>query len=432
MSIDPRLFDDLAARGLVQDTTDRAGLQARLAEGPITVYCGFDPTAASLHVGNLIGLLTLRRFQNAGHRALSLAGGATGMIGDPSGKSAERSLLDDAALEANLAGIMPTLRQFLDFEGANPATLVDNRTWTSPVTMLEFLRDVGKHVTINQMVAKESVKARMAGEEGISYTEFSYMLLQANDFLWLYEHEGCEMQVGGSDQWGNIALGVDLIRRKTGGKAQALTWPLLLKPDGTKYGKTAGGETMWLNAAHLSPYRFYQGWMQVEDSEVRRLLLQLTFLEVADVDIAVAAHAGEPHKRSAQRLLAEELTALVHGPAAARSAREASEVVFGGPPDELDDATLETLAAEVPTSRHSRAVLDEPGNLVPVLVAAGVASSRSEAGRLIGQNGISVNGQRVEAGTDLHRAALLHDRWCLVRRGRKAMYLLRFDDGSES
>ncbi len=189
---------------------------------------------------------------------------------------------------------------------------------------------------------------------------------------------------------------------------------------------------MWLNAAHLSPYRFYQGWMQVEDSEVRRLLLQLTFLEVADVDSAVAAHAEEPHKRSAQRLLAEELTALVHGPAAARSAREASEVVFGGSPHELDDATFETLAAEVPTSRHPRAVLDEPGNLVPVLVAAGVASSRSEAGRLIGQNGISVNGERVEPGTDLDRAALLHDRWCLVRRGRKAVYLLRFDDGGEA
>ena len=223
MTTDPGLLDDLIARGLVHDTTDREALAARLAEGPITVYCGFDPTAPSLHVGNLIGLLMLRRFQEAGHCPLPLAGGATGMVGDPSGKSDERNLLDDDALADNLAGIVPMLRQFVDFEGApNAAKLLDNRAWTVSTSLLDFLRDIGKHVTVNQMMAKESVRARLAGEEGISYTEFSYMLLQAHDYLWLHENEGCEIQVGGSDQWGNIALGIDLIRRKTGNKVHGL------------------------------------------------------------------------------------------------------------------------------------------------------------------------------------------------------------------
>ena len=314
MSTDPRLLDDLEARGLIQDTTDRTALAERLAEGPVTVYYGVDPTAASLHVGNLIGLLTLRRFQLAGHRPLPLAGGATGMIGDPSGKSAERNLLDDDALAENLAGIVPLLRQFLDFEDVeNPAKLLDNRAWTVSVSLLDFLRDVGKYATVNQMVAKESVKNRMEGEDGISFTEFTYMLLQANDFLWLFENEGCEMQIGGSDQWGNISLGVDLVRRRTSEKAHALTWPLLLQKDGSKYGKTAGGETIWLSPELMSPYRFYQAWIQAEDDEVRKLLLWLTFLTVEQIDEAVAQHDEAPHKRLGQRLLASELTALVHG-----------------------------------------------------------------------------------------------------------------------
>ncbi|MDH3294830.1 MAG: tyrosine--tRNA ligase, partial [Acidimicrobiia bacterium] len=241
MSTDPNLLNDLETRGLVQDSTDRAALAERLNE-PVTLYYGVDPTAPSLHVGNLIGLLVLARFQRAGHRPIPLAGGATGMIGDPSGKSAERNLLDDDALAKNLAGIVPVLRQFVDFEAsANPAKLLDNRAWTISMSVLDFLRDVGKHITVNQMVAKESVRNRMEGEDGISYTEFTYMLLQAHDFLWLFENEGCEMQIGGSDQWGNISLGVDLIRRRTGEKAYALTWPLLVQKDGNKYGKTAGG-----------------------------------------------------------------------------------------------------------------------------------------------------------------------------------------------
>ena len=427
MSTDPRLLDDLVARGLVHDTTDRSALAERLAEGPVTIYYGVDPTATSLHVGNLIGLLTLRRFQQAGHRPLPLAGGATGMIGDPSGKSAERNLLDDDALQQNLAGIVPLLRQFLDFEDVpNPAKLLDNRAWTVGLSLLDFLRDVGKHVTVNHMVAKESVRNRMEGDDGISFTEFSYMLLQANDFLWLFENEGCEMQIGGSDQWGNIALGVDLIRRRTGQKAHALTWPLLLQKDGSKYGKTAGGETIWLTPDHMSPYRFYQAWIQVEDDELRKLLLWLTFLSIDEVEAAVAEHEQAPHRRAGQRLLASELTTLVHGDEAAASAVEASEALFGGDGSDLGLGAYEMLATEVPTTSLDRSRLDEDDNLIPLLVEAGVASSRSEAGRLLKQNGIAINDTKVGADASIDRQVLRHDRFCLVRKGKKSVHLLDF------
>lgn len=428
MSTDPRLLDDLDARGLIHDTTDRSALAERLAEGPVTVYYGVDPTAPSLHVGNLIGLLTLKRFQMAGHKPLPLAGGATGMIGDPSGKSAERNLLDDDALAQNLAGIVPLLRQFLEFEDVpNKAKLLDNRAWTVSVSLLDFLRDVGKYATINQMVAKESVKNRMEGEDGISFTEFSYMLLQANDFLWLYENEGCEMQIGGSDQWGNISLGVDLIRRRTSEKAHALTWPLLLQKDGSKYGKTAGGETIWLGPELMSPYRFYQAWIQAEDDELHKLLLWLTFMSVEQIDETVAAHKEAPHKRTGQRLLANELTGLIHGEDAAAAAVEASEAVFGGPVADLKSTTFEMLADEIPTTKLDRARLDDSENLVPLLVEAEVAASKSEAARLLKQNGIALNDAKVSGDAVIDRAALHHDRFCLVRKGKKSIYLLDFE-----
>jgi tyrosyl-tRNA synthetase len=318
------LLDDLAARGLVHDTTDPDGLRRRLSEGPVTLYCGFDPTADSLHIGHLMGLLALRRFQRAGHRPIVLAGGATGMIGDPGGRSEERNLLDDAAIAANLEGIVPQLRQFLDFDGGpTGARLVDNRSWTVAMSAVDFLRDVGKHVTVNQMLAKEAVRARIEGESGISYTEFSYMLLQANDFVHLHELEGCELQVGGSDQWGNISLGVDLVRRRTGHAVHGLTWPLLTRADGTKYGKTASGEQIWLGAHRMSPYRFFQAWMQVADAEVEDLLLKLTFLAPAEVAAVVAEHQRDPGARTAQRTLARELTTLVHGAGATAGAEQA-------------------------------------------------------------------------------------------------------------
>jgi tyrosyl-tRNA synthetase len=435
MAVDPGLLDDLTARGLVHDTTDRDRLAERLQAGPITLYAGFDPTADSLHVGNMVGLMLLRRFQEAGHRPIVLAGGATGMIGDPSGKSDERGLLDDDALAANLAGIVPQLRQFLDFDRpSNPAKLLDNRAWTVGVPYLVFLRDVGKYITVNQMIAKDSVRSRLEGAEGISYTEFSYMLLQAHDFAWLFENEGCELQTGGSDQWGNITAGTELIRKRNGESAFALTHPLLTKPDGTKYGKTAGGETMWLSPDKMSPYRFYQAWLQVEDVEIERLLLQLTLLPVAEIERVVAEHHQAPHQRAAQRTLASELTNLVHGPGALASAMAASEVVFGGAAaSDLDRATLHALAGEIPTTVLSRSLLGAAGdasNAAAVLAAGGVVSSNGEGTRLIAQNGVSVNDQKLTDGEVLTTERLLHDTFLFVRKGKRNVHLLRFDKNS--
>ena len=428
MQTDPGLLADLEGRGLVHDTTDRDALEERLKE-PITVYVGFDPTASSLHVGNMIGLMTLRRFQDAGHHVISLAGGATGMVGDPSGKSDERNLLDDDALASNLAGVVPQLKQFLDFDREdNPAKLLDNRAWTVGVSYLDFLRDVGKHVTVNQMVAKESVKARMEGEQGISYTEFSYMLLQAHDFAWLHENENCEMQMGGSDQWGNITLGADLIRRRRGGHGFALTWPLLTKPDGTKYGKTAGGDTMWLSADLMSPYRFYQAWIQTEDSEVAKLLSQLTLLSLDEIASVMAEHEAEPHRRTAQRRLATELTTLVHSAEAASGAEAASAVVFGGSVADIDEAGMRMLAGEVPTTTLPTSRLADADNLVPLLVEAKVVASKGEGNRLLKQNGVSINDDKATTSDAITTDRLLHHRFCLIRKGKKHVSLLIFTD----
>lgn len=436
MPLDPGLLDDLIARGLVHDTTDRAELAERLATEPITLYAGFDPTADSLHVGNMVGLMLLRRFQDAGHRPIVLAGGATGMIGDPSGKSDERSLLDDDALAGNLAGIVPQLRQFLDFErDGNPAKLLDNRAWTVGVPYLVFLRDVGKYITVNQMMAKDSIKSRLEGTEGISYTEFSYMLLQAHDFAWLHENEGVELQTGGSDQWGNITAGTDLLRKRNGAKAHALTHPLLTKPDGTKYGKTAGGETMWLSADKMSPYRFYQSWLQVEDSEIERLLLQLTLLPVAEISRIVEAHNEQPHLRDAQRTLAAELTTLVHSQEALDAAIAASAVVFGGGDvASLDERTLRMLESEVPSSVLPRSLLEEPGeqsNAPAILSGAEVVASNGEAVRLIKQNGVSVNDEKLTVGEVLTTQRLIHDRYLFVRKGKRNVHLIRFQENLE-
>lgn len=417
------ILSDLEARGLIHDTTDGQALAARLAEGPIVLYCGFDPTADSLHVGNLIGLLTLRRFQLAGHRPISLAGGATGMVGDPSGRSIERNLLDDEGLAQNLEGILPQLRQFLDFDGDSPAKLLDNRAWTVGLGVLDFLRDVGKHVTVNQMVAKESVRNRIAEGDGISYTEFSYMLLQGYDYLWLADNEECELQVGGSDQWGNIVLGVDLIRRRLGQSAHALTWPLLTKPDGSKYGKTAGGETIWLSPEKMSPYRFYQAWIGVDDSEVRKLLLQLTFLSLEEVEDVVTGHERDPHLRLGQRRLAAELTAIVHGETAATSAVEASDVLFEPGVDlgSVSVSALEFVSGEIPSTKRSKL---ESG-IVDLLVETQLSRSRKEAKRSVSEGGVYLNGDRVTDADYLPAARdLLHGKYLLLRRGKKLWHLV--------
>ncbi len=422
------LLDDLEARELVQDSTDRAQLAARLATGPIALYYGCDPTADSLHVGNLIGLLVLRRFQDAGHRPVALAGGATGMVGDPSGQSDERNLLDAETLDANVAAIKTQMARILDFETGG-AVLVDNRDWTADVTLLDFLRKIGKHVTVNQMLTRESVRARLAGEQGISYTEFSYMLLQAQDYLWLNEHLGVELQIGGSDQWGNIVSGIDLIRRVRGEAVHGLSWPLITAPDGSKIGKSTGAR-VWLDPARTSPYRFYQHWMQTDDRQVREYLAKFTLLDVSNVDELAAEHAKAPERRRGQTLLAREVTTLVHGAGAARAAEQASEILFGGSPVEADSDALAAVAAEVPTAPlGSDEDLAAGTDLVPLLVDAELASSRGDARRALEQGAVSVNGERAQPGRMIGKDDLLHGRYVVLRKGKKSYAVLVREDG---
>ena len=403
------LLADLDARGLVHASTDRDALRDRLLAGPITVYAGFDPTADSLHIGSLVGILALRRFADAGHDAIAVAGGATGMVGDPSGKSEERNLLDAETLARNLEGIAEQLRRI------SRVDLVDNASWTAPVSYLEFLRDVGKHMTVNQMVAKESVRARMESDDGISYTEFSYMLLQANDYRELHRSRGCELQIGGSDQWGNITAGIDMIRKTAGAHVHGLTWPLLLRSDGRKFGKSEAGN-VWLSSGRTSPYQFFQYWMQVPDADVERFLLQLTLLPVDECLAAAAAHAEAPEKREGQRRLARETTALVHGDAAARNAEAASAILFGGDPRESSAESLAFVADEVPTTVVERSRLADGIDLIDLLVECGIFKSKGEARRTI--NGVAVNSERVEEGRTVTAADLLHDRWTLLRKGK--------------
>jgi tyrosyl-tRNA synthetase len=417
---DHDVFADLQARGLVQECTDPAGLAARLAEGPVTVYYGCDPTADSLHVGNLLGLLVLRRFQEAGHRPIALAGGATGMVGDPSGRSEERNLLDPATLAANVAAIKA---QIVRVVGPD-VTLVDNRDWTGEVRLLDFLRDIGKHVTVNTMLGRESVKNRLASEHGISYTEFSYMLLQAHDFLRLEEVHHCQVQIGGSDQWGNMLGGVDLIRRVHGRPAWALGWPLLTAPDGTKLGKTTGAR-IWLDADRTSPYQFFQHWMQTDDRQIRRFLAQFTLLPVAEVDALAADHLADPGRREGQRRLAREATTLVHGAVEAAAAEEASAILFGAPVDGASGAALRAVAREVPVVRVSAPDLEPGLDLVDLLSRPGfLAASKGEARRALGQGGIYVNGERAVVGAVVNADQLLHGRYVVLRRGKRSFGLL--------
>lgn len=414
MSAAMDLLADLEARSLLHDSTDRDALRARLAEGPVGIYYGCDPTADSLHVGNLIGLVMLRRFRDAGHRAIALAGGATGMVGDPSGRSEERNLLDEATLDHNVASIKAQISRIVGIGDDGEAVLVDNRDWTGPVTLLEFLRDVGKHVTVNQMLARESVKKRLESEHGISFTEFSYMLLQANDYLWLHDHLGCQIQIGGSDQWGNIIAGVDLIRRKRSVAVHAFSWPLLTAADGSKLGKTTGAR-IWLDPARTSPYQFRQYWMQTDDALVERSLLQFTLLPVEEIHELVAAHRQDPGRRSAQRRLADEVTRLVHGPEAARAATAAADVLFGGDPTDADLATLEVIRAEVPAATLT---LSEVPDGIALVLAAGLAGSKSEARRIFESRGYTVNGQHFDANAQVSELPVLHGRFLLLRRGR--------------
>ncbi|MEY2401098.1 MAG: tyrosyl-tRNA synthetase [Ilumatobacteraceae bacterium] len=411
------LLADLDARGLIHDTTDRDALSARLAKGNIGLYIGFDPTADSLHAGHLVGQLFMRRFQLAGHRPFPLAGGATGMVGDPGGRSEERNLLDDDTLRHNVECIKQQLTKLLDFEpGRFQATLVNNADWTHPIKMLEFLRDVGKHFTVNQMMAKDSVRARLDSEQGISYTEFSYMLLQANDFRHLYEHNDVELQAGASDQWGNIVAGVELIRRKLSSQAHAMTHPLMTRSDGSKFGKSVGG-AVWLDPVRTSPYQFRQFWVQCDDSMVGTYLKMLSMRPLAEIDDLLEQQAAAPDRRPAQRALADEMTALVHGQEAAAAAREAADVLFGGDPTGASQAALETVAGEVP-------LVELHGSLDGVrvhemLVQAGVAKSNGEVSRLLGQGAVRAGNRVLDADGLLASSDLLRGQFLLLRKGKR-------------
>jgi tyrosyl-tRNA synthetase len=424
------ILQDLQWRGLVADMANREELERLLAPGasPVTLYVGFDPTADSLHLGHLIGLLILRRFQAAGHRPIAVAGGATGMIGDPSGKSAERNLLSPEILEANIVGIKGQLRRLLDFESkTNPAQLLNNADWVRPISVLDFLRDVGKHFSVNAMMAKDSVKSRMEGTSGISFTEFSYALLQAYDFLHLYEKNGCLLQAGGADQWGNITAGIDLIRRKHGTVSCGLTTPLLTKTDGTKFGKTEGG-AVWLSPEKTSVYRFYQFLIQVEDAQVIQLLKYFTFLTQEEIGALEAQHLTTPERREAHKKLALELTRLVHGERATADAIRASEILFGGSMEGITQAQFDEVIAEVPSVTLSRDLTGQPGGaLVDVLIAAGLSPSKGQARKDIEAGGVYVNNVRAaDAKLVIETEHLLFGQFVLLRKGKRNYALVKF------
>ncbi|MEQ8719326.1 MAG: tyrosine--tRNA ligase [Acidimicrobiales bacterium] len=414
------VLGDLTSRGLVHDSTDPTELRNHL-DGGVGVYHGIDPTASSLHVGNLIGVLAMRRFQMAGHTPFLLVGGATGMVGDPSGRSDERNLLDVETLEANVAGIRSQLERLVDFDDG--ARLVNNLDWTSPVSLIEFLRDVGKHVTVNQMVAKESVRARMAAETGISFTEFTYMLLQAFDFWWLHENEGVTMQVGGSDQWGNITAGIDLVRRRSGASAHGLTWPLITRADGAKFGKTAEG-TVWLDPERTLPYEFHQYFLRVDDADVARMLLQLTFLSPEEIEAVMVEHTRDPAARVAQGRLADAVTTVVHGAGATRAAALAGQALFGS--GELSAEMLGALHGVVPETTLSAEVLDGDEAVVDLLTLTGLSPSRSDARRQLAQGAVSINREKVQGGV-VSRDATIGGRYLLLQRGKKARHLVTIE-----
>ena len=424
----PSCSEDFAFRGLIHQVSDPT-LPARLDAGGETVYVGFDPTAASLHMGNLLQLCSLRRLQLAGHRPIALAGSGTGLVGDPGGKTEERPLISRAELDANLEGIRPQLARFLDFSpgSACAAVVVDNGDWLCELSFVDFLRDVGRYFTVNQMVAKESVRARFERpDQGISFTEFSYMLMQAYDFLHLFDAFGCRVQMGASDQWGNITMGVELIRKVRGETAYALTSPLVTKPDGTKFGKTEAG-ALYLDAAKTSPYALYQYFIQVEDSVVGAYLRYFTFLSHDEIGALDEATAQRPQSREAQRSLARAVCSLVHGETETARAERAAGALFSEEVAALDEATLLEVFADAPSSAMARAALDGAGlDLVEALAASGLVTSKSSARTALGQGGAYVNNRRVGPDARLTTADLIAGRYVVLRRGRRHHHLLRF------
>ena len=415
------ILEELQWRGLVADCTDTTELTKKIS-APITLYCGFDPTADSLHVGNLVPLLALRRFQLLGHHPIAVAGGATGSIGDPSGKTQERQLLTGEVLDRNIASVKVQLGRLLDFETKkNPARLVDNAAWTRDISYLDFLRDIGKHFSVNQMVAKESVRARMEDRDvGISYTEFSYMLLQAFDFMVLARDHNCELQIGGSDQWGNITAVIDLTRKKLGRAVFGLTLPLITNADGTKFGKTEAG-AVWLDWKRTSVYRFYQFWINTDDRDVVRYLKYFTLLSKDEVEALEKKHAENPGAREAHKALAKAVTDLIHGEGATHEAMRASEILFGGDLKGIAESTFNEIVGEVPTKDIERSKLEGAGvPLVELLVHAGLCPSKGQARKDIEGGGVNINNVRE---TNFQRATtmadLLFGKHILLRKGKK-------------
>lgn len=418
------ILDELHWRGAVAQTTDETALRAALAAGPITLYCGFDPTAPSLHFGNFVQLVALRRFQRAGHKVICLVGGSTGLIGDPKPTS-ERILKTAEQTAANVARIKELVRPFLDFDGssgvAHPALMVDNLDWTAPMSALDFLRDVGKHFRVNQMIRKDAIATRLASQEGISYTEFSYQLLQALDFLELYRSHGCTMQIGGSDQWGNLISGVDLIHRVEGADVHILTSPLLTDAAGVKFGKSEGN-AIWLSADMTSPYAFYQYFLNIEDASVITLLKVFSDRDQAEIAELAQAVAEEPFRRAAQKALAHDMVVLVHGQSAYDAVAQASDALFGkGDVTLLDEGTLRDATAELPGGS-----VEVGSSLVDALVAVGLAESRNGARRTLAEGAVSLNGRKVsDPDQVLATADFLHGAVAIVTRGRKAQYAAR-------
>ena len=416
------ILDELEWRGLINDCTDTEALTERIGAGSVVLYCGFDPTSDSLHVGNLVPLIALRRFQDSGHVPIALAGGATGAVGDPSGKSAERNLLTPETLAANIASVKEQLRRLLDFETTkNPARLLDNADWTRDVRLLDFLRDIGKHFTVNAMVAKESVRARMEDRDaGISFTEFSYMLLQAFDFYHLKKEHDCDLQIGGSDQWGNITAGIELTRRKLGETVYGLTLPLITNADGSKFGKTEAG-AVWLDPARTSVYKFYQFWIRTDDRDAVNYLKYFTFLPKEEIEALEKQHEENPSDRAAHTALAIAMTNLIHGEAASEEAQQASKILFGGGLEGITENTFNEIVGEVPTMEIEKSKLEGDGlPILELFVTAGLCPSNGQARKDLQGGGLNLNNER--QSDPQHKVtpdALLFGKHLLLRKGKR-------------
>ena len=425
MNMIKNAFEELKWRGMLFDYVD--GIDNILNEKKVTVYNGFDATADSLHVGHMVPLLALARLQRFGHHPIALAGGGTSMIGDPSGKSAERQLLSSQIIEENVESIKQQLAHFLDFNvKSNPARVLNNASWLMDLHLIEFLRDIGKHFTINYMLAKDSVKSRIDREEGISYTEFSYMLLQSYDFLHLNKNENCILQTGGSDQWGNITAGTELVRRVTGNSVYGMVYPLITKSDGTKFGKTESG-SVWLKPERTSPFTFYQFWLNTDDKDIVNYLKFFTFLPKDVIDELEFSVKERPEEREAQKRLAKEITAIVHGETALSRAEQATQVLFGGSMEGLSGGDIEEIFSDVQSSELPRTFFEMQGKpIVELLVDCGVAKSKGEARRSIQEGGISLNNIRVtDLDLSVHSTDFIENRYLVLRKGRKNYHLVK-------